>query len=255
MTKGKIVCAGPGGSGLQHCNVGAIRRQSAPGTLTLKITMTVLPKSFLTGIRVLALAVCLAPFGRAQQAEGGSTATTPAPNAEIARFGSFLDTHPAIEARLRENVALLNDPVFLKNHPQLANYLNAHPNVKGFLANRPRWFIHRELTRPTQAPAPASSAQVAELDRFLDQHPDLARQLVQRPQLLRQQQFLNSHPALRDYVKQHPELIRPAPRAAAPKAAAPKVNPPANPGARQAAPRTPAPGRAASNAEPASNPP
>ncbi len=192
----------------------------------------------------LAVVLCLAPLARAQEAgEGGTVASaapaTTNPNsgmaAEVNRFGKFLDTHPAIEARLRENAALLNDPVFLKNHPPLANFLTEHPNVRGALANRPRWFIHRELTRPTPAPAPASPAQVAELDRFLDQHPDISRQLAEKPQLLRQPQFLNSHPALRDYVKQHPDLVRPAtpPKAnAANKAAAPRANQSAAAGAK-----------------------
>lgn len=204
--------------------------------------MLSLPKISFAGAGLLLVAVCGVPVVGAQEAESNrnpARTNPPAanPNAEVSRFSNFLDTHPAIEARLRENAELLSDPVFLKNHPQLANYLTAHPNLRDALAARPRWFIHRELTRPTPAPAPASPAQVADLDRFLDQHPDLARQLAQRPQLLRQAQFLNSHPALRDYVKQHPEILRPAaprtnqPKANAPKSAAPKAAAPARPGA------------------------
>ena len=95
--------------------------------------------------------------------------------------------------------------------------------------------IDNRAAPPARMPAPASPAQVAELDRFLDQHPDISRQLAEKPQLLRQTQFLNSHPALRDYVKQHPELVRPAtpPKAnAANKAAAPRANQSAAAGAK-----------------------
>jgi hypothetical protein len=192
------------------------------------------------GFTPLALAQTDADTPAAPAAPAAETKPGPPPVNEVARFGAFLDQHPAIEARLRENAALLDDPVFLKNHPQLATYLASHPNVKAELAKRPRWFLPRELSRPTPAPAPANPRQVAELDKFLDQHPDIARQLAQRPQLLRQPQFLNSHPVLREYVNQHPEIVRPAaPKAANPKAppakaAAPKPNLPAKAGPRTA---------------------
>lgn len=207
------------------------------------------PKFLSASSKVLALGLALgfAPLALAQSetTEPGQPAASAkanpnaSPAAEVARFGTFLDQHPAIEARLRENAELLNDPVFLKNHPQLTTYLANHPKVKDALASRPRWFLHRELTRPTPAPTPANPKQVADFDKLLDQHPDIARQLAQHPQLLRQPQFLNSHPALREYVSKNPEIIRPIAKAAAPKA----------PVTRPAAPKATAPVRAGNGAD------
>jgi hypothetical protein len=132
----------------------------------------------------------------------------PITNGELARFEGFLDQHPTIEARLRENSALINDPAFLKNHPQLAEFFADHPGISAELAAKPRWFIHSELVR--QSAAPVSPEQVVEFDHFLDQHPELAKQLAQHPQLLRQADFLNSHPELHEYLNQHPSIARAA---------------------------------------------
>jgi hypothetical protein len=129
-------------------------------------------------------------------------------NGELVRFEGFLDQHPAIEARLRESPALVGDPAFLKNHPQFAEFLASHPGIQAELAAEPRWFIHRELIR--QSATPVTRDQIVEFDRFLDQHPELAKQLAQHPQLLRQADFLNGHPELHEYLKQHPGIARAA---------------------------------------------
>ena len=139
-----------------------------------------------------------------------SVVSSPGPitKGELTRFERFLDQHPNIEARLRDNPAIANNPAFQKNHPQFAGFLSQHPGLSAELAARPRWFIHRELAR--QSATPITHAQMAEFDRLLDQHPALEKQLAQHPQLLRSPDFLNAHPELHEYLKQHPGLDRAA---------------------------------------------
>ena len=147
----------------------------------------------------------------ARAAVGGDTANTPTaalgpdpgPEAagELAGFGTFLGQHSVIEGRLREDPALLQDPAFQRNHPTIARFLARHPEIAAQLSARPRWFLHRELTR--QFGAAVTRAQVAEFDRFLDQHPALEQLLIQHPQLLHQADFLISHPELRDHLKRN----------------------------------------------------
>jgi hypothetical protein len=120
---------------------------------------------------------------------------------ELSGFGTFLEQHPGIEERLREDPALMQDPAFQRNHPMIARFLARHPEITAQLAARPRWFLHWELAR--QSGTPVTRAQLAEFDRFLDQHPALEQQLIQHPQLLRQPDFLNSHPELRDHLKRY----------------------------------------------------
>ena len=181
---------------------------------------------------VFALALGAVPLASAQTETGEAAppkapaAANPnaSPAAEMTRFATFLDQHSDIEARLRENAELLNDPAFLKNHPSLGRFLTSHPKVNDELVAQPRWFLHRAITRPILTPAPANAKQLAEFDKLLDQYPEVASELAQHPQMLRQPRFLNSHPAIRDYVKEHPEIVRSAtPKVAAPKAPAAKT--------------------------------
>jgi hypothetical protein len=142
-------------------------------------------------------------------AVGGGAADTPAaavgpgsgPEAagELAGFGAFLEQHSVIEGRLREDPALLQDPAFQRNHPTIAQFLARHPEIAAQLAARPRWFLHRELARQFGPAVPRT--QLAEFDRFLDQHPALEQLLIQHPQLLHQSDFLSSHPELRDHLR------------------------------------------------------
>lgn len=125
---------------------------------------------------------------------------------ELAQFGEFLDQNPNVEARLRENTALVGDPAFIKNHRPFAEFLAQHPQLRTELSAQPRWFLHREFIR--QSTPPVTPEQIAEFDRFLDEHPELAQQLVQNPQLLSQKDFFNRTPALQDYVNLHPEIHR-----------------------------------------------
>ncbi|HUJ45392.1 MAG TPA: hypothetical protein VLW52_17490 [Opitutaceae bacterium] len=137
-----------------------------------------------------------------------ATTAVPVTRGELLGLETFLDRHPFIEARLRENPNLVNDPAFRKNHPLLADLLARNPNIIAELAARPRWFIHRELVR--QCANPVTAAQVAEFDRFLDRHPRLEHELALHPQWLRNPEFLKREPELRDYLQLHPGIGRAA---------------------------------------------
>ncbi len=134
------------------------------------------------------------------------TRPAPLPPSDLTRFENFLDLHPGIEARLRENPDIVNNPAFQKNHPVFAQYLARHPEIGTTLATKPRWLIHRELIR--QSATPVTPAQVAEFDRFLDQHPRMEKLLAQHPQLLRHPDFHKNYPELHEYMKRHPGINR-----------------------------------------------
>ena len=133
----------------------------------------------------------------------GTGATTAG---ELYHFESFLDEHPSIEARLREEPAIMSNPAFQRNHPQITQFLARHPEFKAQLAARPRMFVHLELAR--HSATPVTRAQIAEFDRMLDQHPGLEKMLIQQPHLLRQPEFIGKYAELREYLKRHPGLER-----------------------------------------------
>jgi len=162
----------------------------------------------LAGLCVFAVLPAFAEDRVPANPAGPPAATNPGAisDGELARFEGFLDQHPAIEARLRENPDIVNNPAFQKNHPVFAQFLARHPEISAELAAKPRWFVHRELVR--QSATPVTHAQMVEFDRFLDQHPRLEHLLAQHPQLLRHPEFLNNNPELHDYLKRHPGIDR-----------------------------------------------
>jgi len=47
---------------------------------------------------------------------------------------------------------------------------------------------------------------VAEMDQFLDAHPEIAQQLRKDPSLIDNRKWVSDHPALQDYLKDHPQV-------------------------------------------------
>ena len=162
---------------------------------------------FALGVGLALLPVAIPPV-IAQVAPSANSATTSAESGPsrktkgaLPEFEEFLDQNPNIDARLRENPALINSQAFQKNHPQIAEFLARNPAIRGELASQPRWFVHREMAR--ESASAVTPAEVAQLDRFLDSNPGLEKQLAQQPHLLANNEFLSRNPKLRDYMQQH----------------------------------------------------
>jgi len=63
---------------------------------------------------------------------------------------------------------------------------------------------------PTPAPRDRDITErdVAEMDHFLDHHPEIAEQLRRDPSLIDNQRFVDEHPALQEYLQMHPSVRR-----------------------------------------------
>jgi serine protease Do len=49
---------------------------------------------------------------------------------QLKAFEKFLDTHPAIAADINKDAALVDDQDYLAKHPELKDFLNAHPGLR-----------------------------------------------------------------------------------------------------------------------------
>src|ERR1700730_5774238 len=153
---------------------------------------------------------------------------------QVANMDQFLDKNPNIDRDLRRNPSLVNNTEYLEAHPQLQSFLNQHPNMKEEIAENPRFFMQREnhfdaqetrrraagdeqetgsrgssqtQDRGASNPNPdLTRQQVAEMDRFLDSHPDIDKTLRGNPWLVRNAEYLHEHPELQTFLNQHPEL-------------------------------------------------
>jgi YHS domain-containing protein len=117
----------------------------------------------------------------------------------------YLRSHPEVAQQLAANPALIDNPQYMNSHPELREYLENHPGIREEIKEHPRRFMSREdqlngwKHGPYYGPHP-----YANTDAYLDQNPQLERQLSQNPKLVDNPQFMASHPGLREYLQTHP---------------------------------------------------
>ncbi len=127
---------------------------------------------------------------------------------ELASMDRFLDSHPEIAERLRKDPSLVNDKKFVQNHPALQQFLADHPGVREEYKENPNAFMHQEERfdrREDQGrDRDVTQGELANMDRFLDSHPEIAERLRKDPSLVNDKQFVQNHPALQQFLSDHP---------------------------------------------------
>ena len=133
---------------------------------------------------------------------------------DLARFDQFLEGHREIAGELRRTPSLIDDPEYLQNHPELNAYLQQHPGVKQEISQRPDDFMRLEdrydrdrSARDRDAGGEDRGAyrrDLAEFDRFLDEHREIAEQVRKDPSLLDNREFVQNHPALQSFLQDNP---------------------------------------------------
>ena len=175
-------------------------------------------KSFLAGLHLaVALAVLfvfttpLKGFAQSQPARDSNDEIT---QRQVAEMDRFLDSHPEIAEQLQKDPSLIDNKEFVAKHPALGEYLQEHPHVQESFTNNPNAFMHREDRYERHEgegygrgdDRDITHREVAEMDRFLDSHPEIAEQLKKDPSLVDNREFVRNHPALQEYLKEHPHV-------------------------------------------------
>ena len=135
-------------------------------------------------------------------------------NAELANLDRFLDSHPEIAEQVRKNPSLLDNSKWVSGHPELQTFLSQHPQLHDELKENPNAFMsaenrydQREDQRPNmggRGDRDVNRAELANMDRFMDSHPEVAEQLRKDPSLVDNKRFVDSHPEFREFLAQHP---------------------------------------------------
>jgi hypothetical protein len=115
----------------------------------------------------------------------------------IARFPSSFGRNPS----------LVDNREFLNNHPELEAYLHDHPGIREEIKSNPNGFMHAEERYDRREDArdrDANREELANFDRFLDSHREIAEQIRKDPSLVDNREFVKNHPALQAYLQQHP---------------------------------------------------
>src|ERR1700728_2433613 len=127
---------------------------------------------------------------------------------ELANMDRFLDSHPEIAERLRKDPSLVNDKKFVGDHRALQQFLAEHPGVREEYKENPSAFMSQEQRfdqHEDQNPAlDVTRGELANMDRFLDNHPEIAERLRHDPSLVNDKKFVGDHPALQQFLADHP---------------------------------------------------
>ena len=135
---------------------------------------------------------------------------------ELESFDGFLDANPEVARELIKNPSLIDDQNFVNKHPNLARFLQNHPDVRKEIRENPQGFMQREQ-RFQNSGEDINNTELRNFDSFLDSHPQISKDLQKNPGLLDDHNYLNSHPELkqflsthggvREQVKEHPEIF------------------------------------------------
>jgi phage-related protein len=125
---------------------------------------------------------------------------------QIANMDRFLDSHPEVAEQLRKDPSLIRNEEFVMSHPALQEFLQQHPGIREEFTENPNAFMRAEQRFERQEEAGNRRGQLANMDRFLDSHPEIAEQLSKDPSLIKNQDFLAKHPQLQEFLQQHPGI-------------------------------------------------
>ena len=132
----------------------------------------------------------------------------------LPEFHQFLDSHREIADQLRRDPSQANNDEFQKAHPEFQAFLREQPGVRDELRGNPNEYMRQEdafgrdndRSNGFNGDDTNRRQQVAEFDRFLDSHQEIAEQLRKDPSLADNRQFLQTHPALQTYLQQQPGI-------------------------------------------------
>lgn len=132
---------------------------------------------------------------------------------ELVNMDRFLDSHPEIAEQLRRDPSLINNATWVQQHPALDEFLENHPGVREEFKENPDAFMGQEgrfdqreadRDRDRDGDRDTTRRELANMDRFLDSHREIAEQLRKNPSLIDNRQWVENHPALQEFLQTHP---------------------------------------------------
>jgi len=128
---------------------------------------------------------------------------------DLAEFDHFLDRHREIAEQVRKDPSLLDRREFVQNHPPLQDFLRDNPGVRDQLRQDPNAFMRQEdrFDHATNGgERDAMHDHMADFGGFLGGHTDIQRDLSRNPSVVKDHEYVQNHAELNTYLNAHPEV-------------------------------------------------
>ena len=128
---------------------------------------------------------------------------------DVASFDRFLDGHREIAEQVRKDPSLVDNRDFVRDHPALQAYLQDNPGVRDQLRQDPNAFMHqedaydRDSNRRDRDPM---HDHMADFGGFLHSHSDIRKDLSRDPSLVKDHGYVQNHAELDAYLNAHPDV-------------------------------------------------
>ena len=147
--------------------------------------------------------------GQDRDADRRDVANRDSDRREVANFDRFLDGHREISEQVRKDPSLLDNRAFVQNHPALESYLQQNPGVRDELRQNPNAFMRQEDAYDRDSNGRDRDPMhdhMADFGGFLRSHSDVQRDLSKNPSVVKDHEWVQNHAELDAYLNAHPDM-------------------------------------------------
>jgi hypothetical protein len=126
---------------------------------------------------------------------------------DVASFDRFLDDHREIGEQVRKDPSLLDNRSFVQNHPALQTYLQDNPAVRDQIRQDPNGFMRQEdaFNRDMRDRDPMHD-HMADFGGWLHDHPSIEKDVARDPSCVKDHEYMQNHAELDAYLNAHPDV-------------------------------------------------
>jgi hypothetical protein len=128
--------------------------------------------------------------------------------ADRVNFNRFLDGHREIAEQVRKDPSLCDNRDFVQNHPALQAYFQDNPGVRDQLRQDPHAFMQQaqQDRNWNMGDRDAMHDRMADFGGFLGSHSDIKRDLSRDPSVVKNPDYVQNHAELNAYLNAHPDV-------------------------------------------------
>jgi hypothetical protein len=141
-------------------------------------------------------------FDTREDARNGANGRIPDRDRDSAEFRQFLGNHREVAEQLRRDPNRINDDAFIKDHAELQVYLQAHPGVRQEVAANSYDFVRED----NRVDRDLARERMANFGAFLGSHSDIARDVSNRPEVVKDRDYVDRHPEFKTYLNDNPQV-------------------------------------------------